>query len=122
MDVFATAWLYADNDNPGGNAYSTCVVDGMSDTVDGIHVGASVLATVSLSAFSEGVGWGADSVGAVACLIRRWQALDADGLAVDHENLDEALNSVFIDNCVSVTFELAVNFAWAYAQATVFLL
>ena len=46
--------------------------------------------------------------------------MEARGTTRTVENTDPAGNAEWIDDCASVTFELSVNFARAYAQATLF--
>ncbi len=113
MDIFETVWLYADDDNPNGNSKATF-------TVDQIPPGTSVWATIALSYFSEGVSFDQNTVGAAGALVRSWDVFNPGGSVSTIENTDFAGNSEFIANCASVTFELSVNFARAYAQATVF--
>jgi hypothetical protein len=113
MDIIETVWLYADNDNPEGTQKTTY-------TVDGLLPGTSVLATIALSYFSEGVSVQDGTVGVAGALVRGWDVFNPDGSVQTIENTDFSGNSEFIDNCASVTFELTVTFARAYAQANVF--
>ncbi len=115
MQAYETVWLYAENDNPNGDAKATYLVDDLPP-------GANVLATIALSYFTEGVSYDQGAVGAAGAVIRQYQTRNPDGSVTEHDNTDFALNSVFVENCASLTFELAVNFARAYAQASVFLL
>jgi len=112
MDVIETVWLYADDDNPNGASKATY-------TVDGLAPGTSVMASIALSYFSEGVSIDQGAVGAAGALVRSWDVFNPDGSIQTIENTDFAGNSEFIDNCAAVTFELSVTFARAYAQATV---
>ena len=104
MDIIETVWLYADNDNPNGTAKATY-------TVDGLPPGTSVLATIALSYFSEGVSVQAGTLGVAGALVRGWDVFNPDGSVRTIENTDFKGNSEFIDNCASVTFELSVVFA-----------
>jgi hypothetical protein len=113
MNIIATVWLYAENDNPNGDAKATY-------TVDGLLPGTSVMASIALSYFTEGVSIDQATVGAAGALIRSWDVFNPDGSIQTFENTDPAGNAEWIENCASVTFELSVNFAKAYAQATVF--
>ena len=117
MEIYETAWIYADNNNPGG-------VEKATYTVDGFTPGTNILATIALSSFSEGVSieGNQNTVGAGGCVVRHWQTFNPDGSVSDHDNKDLAGNSEFIYDCASVMFELSVTFARAYAQANVFLL
>ena len=113
MDIINTVWLYAENSEPGGNIKAT-------HTLGNLGRGTSVMASISLSYFSEGVSYDQNTVGAAVALVRRWEVFNSDGSTRTVENKDPAGNAEWIDNCASVTFELSVTFARAYAQATLF--
>jgi len=115
VDIIETVWLCADANAPNVNGYATYVVDQLPP-------GTSVMACCSLSAFSEGVSYEnqGNAVGAASVLIRSWDEFQPDGSIKTYNSTALTNNALFINNCASVTFELAVNFAWAYAQATVF--
>jgi len=112
MEVIGTLWLYADKNSPGQTAQAF-------GTIDRIPKGTNVLATIALSYFSEGVSPD-QGVGVAGALIRRWDVFNPDGTITTVENTDFAGNSKVIDNCASVTFELSIKYARAYAQASVF--
>ncbi len=112
MYVFASAWLVAQNSTINGNASTTV-------TVSNIPRGTNVFASIALSYFTQGVG---NPPGAGGCAITAWQVFNADGSTSTFTNTDFALNSLFVDNCASITFEVGVNDARAYAIGTVFAL
>jgi hypothetical protein len=113
MNIYETVWLFADNDNPNGDAKATY-------TVDMIPQGTNIWVTIALSYFSEGVSYDQQALGAAGCLVRSWDAYNSDGTVTHHDNTDFAGNSELIYNCAAVTLELAVTFARAYAQATLY--
>jgi len=115
MNIINTAWMYADNNDPNGEAHATVTV-----VVDDSPPGRSVMASISLSYFSEGVSLDQNAVGAAGALVRSWDVFDSDGTQHNVENTDYAGNAEWIDNCALVTFELDVTYGRAYAQATVF--
>jgi hypothetical protein len=114
MDVFGTAWLWIES-------HSTDDTERAIVTVDQIPRGTDVLATISLSYLAFGIPFSVP--GAVGAAIVSWDVYTRDGTIVQVDpDPDFANNSVFINNCASVTFELAGNDARAYAQATLFTL
>jgi hypothetical protein len=114
MNIFATAWLWIESHSAADSEH--CLA-----TVAQIPVGTNVVATISLSYITFGTTQ--DTPGAVGAAIRSWEVFNADGSTTSVvPSPDFKNNSVFIENCASVTFELAGNLAMAYAQATLFTL
>jgi hypothetical protein len=119
MDIIETVWLYAEAGEPNLNAYAT-------HTVDNLPRGVTIVARIALSGYGENVlldySLTGDSltVGAAGALISSWEVYNPDGTTQTFNSTDQANNSRWIDNCASITFQLTVNWAVAYAQATVF--
>ncbi len=88
--------------------------------MDQIPRGTNIWATIALSYFSEGVSIDKQTLGAGGCLIRSWDTYNADGTVTHHDNTDFAGNSEIIYDCAAVTLELTLDFARAYAQATLY--
>jgi hypothetical protein len=97
------------------------------DTVNPIFLtltfppGLNIFVSVSISSFSQGVDVSRPVTGMVASGVRRWEVFNPDGsIAHVDPGPDHAeLNGVFIENCASVTVELATLLARAWAQVSV---
>ncbi len=115
MTIYESVWISASNTNPNGTANITHLVDG-------IPKGTNVFATIALSAVSVGVSNASSMVGSIGCIIRSWQTFNANGSVNTFNNTALSGNSVYIVNCASVTFELTVDYANAYAMGMVYTL
>jgi hypothetical protein len=115
MDIFSTTWLYAIADAPNLNAYAT-------HTIGDLPRGTAVWACIALSMVTDGVDLDNNTlaVGAAGTLVSSWEVYKSDGTTQAFNNTDQANNGVLIYDCASVTFQLTVNWAEAYAQATLF--
>ncbi|WP_263383255.1 hypothetical protein [Granulicella arctica] len=115
MTIYESVWISASNPTPNASTNITHLVDGFAK-------GTTVFATVSLSAMSEGVSSASNTVGSVGCIIRSWQTFNANGSVTTFNNLALSGNAMYIPNCASVTFELTVDYANAYALGMVYTL
>ncbi|HXJ83147.1 MAG TPA: hypothetical protein VMS64_31245 [Candidatus Methylomirabilis sp.] len=98
-----------------------------ADTINPISLtlnfppGMNILATISVSGFSQSVDVQRGIPGMVGAGVRRWQVFNSDGSVSQIDpGGDPTNNGVFIRNCASVTFELATLLANAYAQVNVY--
>jgi len=113
MDIYATAWIWATNS--GEDNFPAFA------TLDGIPPNTNIYATTSVSSFSQAVDLQTGVAGTVGSVVRRWEIFNPDGSISQIEpEPDPANNSQLIENCASVTFELAVTNAVAWSQISLF--
>lgn len=108
VDSIATAWLYAYSPRAEQPVHTlhTVFVSGPREKQNG----QAVLAEISLSYLTTVSKQGAGA------LVRSY----TPPFGPDWESVDFKDNSVYVPQCLSVTFELSATAAEAYAQATIF--
>src|SRR5215813_13054790 len=109
-DVLASVWLYA-NTLSSTEQWSTYTL---------VVPRRNIFARIALSVFVPAVHSDPIGSGAGARIIKYsfFQEPDIVQEVVLPDDWNE--NSIFIDNCASITFGLAVKVAWGYAEAAVF--
>jgi hypothetical protein len=114
MDIYESGWIWAESGDE-------TVVPGTL-TVSNIPPNTNLFVTISISSFTQAVNFQTGVAGMVASGVRRWDVFNPDGSVqtVDPGPNQMQNNSMFIPNCASVTFELSVQLAEAWAEINLF--
>ena len=114
MGVYGNGFIW--NDNPTQDEFPAYL------TISDIPPNTNIFASVSISALTQGVNLQTGVAGYAAAAVRRWEVFNPDGSvsSVDPGPNNVWLNSNFIPNCASVTWEVSTVFAEAWAQISVF--
>ena len=92
-------------------------------TVEGIPPNTNVYATTALTSFEQGIAFEGFHGGWAATGIIRWDVFNPDGSIATVQPTDPpdlSQNFEYIDNCASITFELAVFQGNACSRCDVF--
>jgi hypothetical protein len=110
LDIYNSVWLYADSLNTDGNGATYTLL------VPRRNVFAQMsLTTVTPALNIDSKGWGAGT------RIIKYSYFESDNVVREvFLPVDWNQNSVFVNNCASITFGLGVKNTWAYALGVVF--
>jgi hypothetical protein len=114
MEMYGNGFIGAYN--PGDAPFLVAM------TMDQIPPNTDIFTSIALSAFAPGIDFDNRVVGDAGVVVRRWQVFNPDGSVstVDPGPNQVWCNSMFIENCASITWELSAVLAEVYAQISVF--